>query len=394
MSKYELIDYDRLLERIGIPDPNNWQCGANYGENFTYDELGLSYDEVIPYDGRSQQIAGGMCLTGDVNVNGLLLNYRDINGTVWVCTEIDGWWTTPPSEIPDVPRPYWDGSMLTTGRYLARDIVVSGVFIPPRPSLVPYNRDLLIRASSIVRGIGLLATCDDPAKTGIIQTSDVPLIQTTKTTGFTEFSLSFRSVEPTKQSVAENLKTLSLFTTQRAYVSFAADDWVPGVVDPSDTTYLELEQGAGIYENVKVFNPGALIPDETNIPVGTPQTDGQVFDNDGNYFAFPVYVFRGPYTLSTTNKLVITNLETGETMEIIKNIAADEELVVDTRARRVGLVEKTAAPKDWKWNARGHLSLTSDWVTLAPGRNQFSVTLPTSTIRNAPEVYWRDSWIG
>src|SRR3982751_2039037 len=101
----------------------------------------------MTYTGWNPSIAGGLCLTNDINVNGLLLNHRDLNGTIWICTGIDGWWTTPPAEISDVPKPFWDGSLLTTGRYTVRTITISGCFIPPDKSLVWYNRKALIQVS-------------------------------------------------------------------------------------------------------------------------------------------------------------------------------------------------------------------------------------------------------
>ena len=220
MSIYEMIDYDAMLARAGIPygeitNPDGsitdreWFCGSNQTENITYDEAGITYDDVVNYNGRSQHGPGGLCLTDDVNVNGLLLNPRDKNGTMWLCTGIEGWWTLPPWRSPTSPSPYWDGSMLTTGRYLSRTVTISGCFIPPGPEWVWYNRDAILRCSGIVRGIGLLAMCGnksptndetimvttlndegqevytfypndfyDPPKMAIIQTADVPLVDT------------------------------------------------------------------------------------------------------------------------------------------------------------------------------------------------------------------------
>ena len=210
MSVYELIDYDRLLDRIGIDHAQKWFCGNNPAPELTYDELGIHYDDVVPYDGPARHGKGGLCLTSDININGLTFDTRDANGTIWLCTGVEGWWTLPPSESPDVPKPYWDGSLLTTGRYQSRMITVTGCFIPPDPSWVWYNRDMLLRVASIVRGVGLICMCGnespditsasvmyDPSKMAIIQMADVPLVQTAKSpNGFTAFSLSFRCSRP------------------------------------------------------------------------------------------------------------------------------------------------------------------------------------------------------
>ena len=158
MSIYELLDYDGLLGRIGIPDQQDWCCGDNTPDLWEYNQENLTYDDIYrdppgpdstkgqpfgaAYDGRALHGRRWLCLTEDINVNGLLLNHRDRNGTIWLCTGIEGWWTLPPSEIPDVPKPYWDGSMLTTGRYLTRTITISRLLHPagPVPGLVQPRR--------------------------------------------------------------------------------------------------------------------------------------------------------------------------------------------------------------------------------------------------------------
>lgn len=462
MSRYELIDYDRLLARIGIDNQQDWRCGDNPPDPWRYDEANLSYDDIYDtpdpalgqpfgakYDGRASSMSGALCLTSDININGLLLNHRDINGTIWLCTEIEGWWTLPPSEIPDVPKPYWDGSMLTTGRYLTRTINISGCFIPPSKQLVAYNRDLLIRVASIVRGVGLLAMCGnanapidytdpeyfdpffDPSKMAIIQMNDVPLIETTKPNGFTQFSLSFKSVQPTKQSVGERVQTIpfplgatgSSVHSYRLYDSFDSE-----TADPTKTDYIELRatpEGPNTrkYSDVRLYNPTNVIADEEELTVEIPVDDeGLNLVNKGNYFAFPIFVF-DPFVFNDTyldeegnpqpvlpqdRFLEITNTETGESLRVVEEIAGPTpesggnpatlgfQLVVDTNARRVALVRKEDLddPVQWDWNARRYLSLDSAWVSLASGTNRLAVSGPVSFLGNQPTAYWRDTWIG
>jgi hypothetical protein len=465
MSVYELLDYDRLLERIGIPDQQDWRCGDNPPDLWQYNEDGLRYDDIMDpdhlttdtyrpfgsaYDGRALRHAGGLCLNSDINVNGLLLNHRDHNGTIWVCTDIEGWWTLPPSEISDVPRPYWDGSMLTTGRYLSRTITISGAFMPPDKSYVWYNRDLLIRVASIVRGVGLIAVCGngsspidytdpeyfepfyDPSKMSIIQMNDVPLIETTKPNGFTQFSLSFKCVYPAKLSVGERVQTIPFpldatggsVLKYRKYLSFSRKTAMPGEVSGAGepegtgvTAYIELArtlQGNDTrkYADVRLYNPTNLIEDEDNETTTLlPEEEGSLdLVNKGNYFAFPVYVFDSMSFNSTyvdeggathpvpaqDKFLEITNTATGETMRVIKEIGPLQQLVVDTSARRVSLIDRDEvdSPQSWDWNARDYLSLDSAWVTLASGTNKLSVSGPITFKGNQPVAYWRDSWIG
>jgi hypothetical protein len=301
MSKYEMLDYDELQRRIGITPGETWHCGSNPAPVTTFEEEGVTYDDVMSYTGASPLMAGGFCLSEDINVNGLLLNHRDDNNTLWLCTEVEGWWTIPPSEIPDVPKPFWDGSLLTTGRYLTRTITISGVFIPPDASLVWYNRNALIQASSIVRGVGLLTMCGnesdvlnetltpfdpfyDPPKMTLIQTADTPLIDTTRANGFTQFSLSFRCVNPAKLSLYEKSVSLPMedttgpgaVTRERLYRAFSL---AAGEGGGDTTEYTEVRnigdplhpEATRRYGDVENVNLGSLIEDE-QYPEFTPST--------------------------------------------------------------------------------------------------------------------------
>jgi Siphovirus-type tail component, C-terminal domain len=431
MSKYEMLDYDELQRRIGIEPGETWYCGGNPAEDVTYEEAGVTYNDVMAYVGRNPHIVGGLCLTEDINVNGLLLNHRDLNGTIWLCTGIEGWWTLPPSEIPDVPKPFWDGSLLTTGRYLMRTITISGCFIPPHPSYVWYNRDALIRVSAVVRGVGLLAMCGnenpvlnqsltpddpfyDPPKMTIIQTNDVPLIETIKPGGFTQFSLSFRCVNPVKLSVYEKSASLKIedtsgalkVTRERYYRAFsmsAAEDAGP------TTEYSEVLQildtgNQRKYSEVQEVNLDSPIKDEeltesgTYDPTAYKTTESEqsiVLHNAGNYFAFPIFVFDEIIGATQDKPVTVRNLTTGESMQIRKAVTAGNQLVIDTNMRRVGVVDAGTSAPSWKWDDRAYLSLTSQWITLAPGNNTLILSKPGDvTVPILPRVYWRDTWIG
>jgi hypothetical protein len=443
VSIYERMNYDRLLERVGITPGEVWHCGANQAPDVVYDDSG-TYDGSGTYTGWGQLDGGGLCLTGDINVNGLLLNHRDDNGTIWLCTGVEGWWTLPPSEMPDVPQPYWDGSLLTTGRYLSRTITITGAFIPQDKSMVWYNRNVLMQVGSIVRGSGLIAMCGnespenphwfdgnendddylnpfyDPPKMAIIQTADVPLVDTTKPSGFTVFSLSFRCVQPTKLSLYE--RTLPLVVPDGGYQitrRYAAFSTTTAQGDTATTEYAELTQMPGydtsrVYSGVLTANLNSLIPDEElTDPVNPDMSDYVIVGgsgggavphttvhNAGNYFSFPIFVF-GPITNAdpshkpTPSVVTLTNTTTGEQMTVVGNVPDDRVLVVDTGLRRVALANETSSPDSWDWNQRGKLSLGSQWVSLAPGDNTIlAAQTGAVTMPQQPEIYWRDVWIG
>jgi hypothetical protein len=429
MSKYEMLDYDELLERIGITPGQTWFCGANPPTELAYEQAGLTYDALAAYAGNNQMAGGGLCLTEDINVNGLLLNHRDRNGTIWLCTDVEGWWTLPPSEIPDVPKPFWDGSLLTTGRYLSRTVTISGCFIPPDKSLVQYNRDVILRVAAIVRGIGLLAMCGnqspeitptstafDAPKMTIIQMNDVPLVETIRPNGFTQFSLSFRCVNPTKLSLYEKSATIPVETGSqtrtRRYKAFSmtSAEGDPVTTDYGDLTTVESLSGAvRSYGSVKSVNFDALIHGEeiTEQPYDatayqtTANDQTIVLHNAGNYFAFPIFVFpaigKVGASAGATKETPVTlrNITTGETMKIQRNVELHRELVIDTGLRRVGQVNPDTSAVSWTWDDRSALSLNSHWISLAPGDNTILMSAPaTVSVPTLPTVLWRDTWIG
>lgn len=78
----------------------------------------------------------------------LVLNTIDGNDTIWVVRDIDGWWTLPEIELPNLVRGRGDGSYDATGRYSERIITLEGSFLPQGPSGASTARDSLINILS------------------------------------------------------------------------------------------------------------------------------------------------------------------------------------------------------------------------------------------------------
>ena len=142
-------------------------------------------------------VPGSMALDqGDT----LLLNHTDADGTRWSLTDLDGWWTLPPPELPALQRSgYLDGNFPVDGRYTFRSIQVSGVFIPgPNVSLaVPRQR--LLRALDAVRG-GALFVAKEPvwAKQAWVYLESQPKMTTRSKNQLTNFEFTLRAVDPVK----------------------------------------------------------------------------------------------------------------------------------------------------------------------------------------------------
>jgi Siphovirus-type tail component, C-terminal domain len=289
--------------------------------------------------------------------------------------------------------------------------------------------------SSIVRGIGLLAMCGnqspaitpdstdfDAPKMTIIQMNDVPLIETIRPNGFTQFSLSFRCVNPTKLSLYEKNETIPVETNaetrKRRYkaISMTAVEGDPVTTDYGDVTAVESLSGATRkYGELREVNFDSLIHGEEMTEPSYDATAYETVANDqtivlhnaGNYFAFPIFVFPaiggvtpvggGPPTAGATKDTPVTlrNLTTQEVMKIQRNVELNRELVIDTGLRRVGQVNPVTTAVSWAWDDRNALSLDSQWISLAPGDNTILMSAPASvSVPTLPTVHWRDTWIG
>jgi hypothetical protein len=130
----------------------------------------------------------------------LLLNHTDSDGTRWSLTDIQGWWTLPPAELPELKNSgYLDGSFPIDGRYNARQITVSGVFLPGPDVNVAVPRQRLLRALDAVRG-GALFVAKEPvwAKQSWVYLQDSPKIDTKGASQLTMFEFTLRAVDPIK----------------------------------------------------------------------------------------------------------------------------------------------------------------------------------------------------
>jgi hypothetical protein len=140
----------------------------------------------------------GMELNADINLNGLIFNTIDEDGILWVCTDIEGWWGNSVSEVADIPRGLGDGSYDVRGRYAARDIEFSGVFLPPNKDMILYSREKLITAIDLVKTNGWLIVDEDPPKASLVRLVGRPSISTVSPRGRTEFSFTLRASDPIK----------------------------------------------------------------------------------------------------------------------------------------------------------------------------------------------------
>jgi hypothetical protein len=140
----------------------------------------------------------GMKLQADIVLGNFVFNTIDEYGVVWVVTDLEGWWTPPAADMPDISRGYGDGSYDFQGRYLARDLTLEGVFITGDPELVEAARDRLIAAVNLVYQGTWLVTGVGPKRASFVRSSGDFEIETVTARGRTEFSIGLRAADPIK----------------------------------------------------------------------------------------------------------------------------------------------------------------------------------------------------
>lgn len=143
-------------------------------------------------------------LNADISLGRLVLNTIDEDGTIWICTDIGGWWGQSAPDVPDITRGTQDGSFDVSGRYAARTITLSGVFIPQNKNNLPKALQRLITETDLVRRSTLLRVDEDPIKVAEVRLIGQPSIETVNARGRTEFSVTLRAADPIKYTWNDN----------------------------------------------------------------------------------------------------------------------------------------------------------------------------------------------
>jgi hypothetical protein len=297
-------------------------------------------------------------LSEDIQLSDLIFNRLDEDGVVWIVTDVEGWWTLPEPDVPDLPKGWDDGSYETRGRYQARVFTLNGIFFPRSRGLVSRARDRLIRAANLCHRGGYFMTHEaDYTRGSKVFLSGAPQIATTAMSGRTEFSIGLKAPDPVKYGFNGG-KPPGLYNVSMASQSVR----LPGRVYPRE--YSEVT-GVWTYPEA-VF--GAA--------------DGTI-SNDGNTFTSPTFTLAGP----TNGPVQIINASTAQTMRVNRQLYAGEQLVVDCFTKQVTL---NRAP-----NQRFYLDVDTDWITLQPGGNMFYFLEEGATSNAALlTVTWRPGWIG
>lgn len=143
----------------------------------------------------------GMKLLADVHINGLTLNTADeLTGVVWVCTDIDGWWDLPNTDVPDIQRGLDDGSYDVRGRWVARSLTLSGSILVPDASLSSAARNTFFNYISPLLKTGGWLIVDEPdyKKAAFVRLIGSPSIKNINARGRMDFTIQLRAGDPVK----------------------------------------------------------------------------------------------------------------------------------------------------------------------------------------------------
>lgn len=117
--------------------------------------------------------------------------------------------------------------------------------------------------------------------------------------------------------------------------------------------------------------------------LGTAVSSGNIVSvfNSGNENAQPIFTLTG----TLVGPMIITNETTGESMRLNASVNPGDYIVIDIKNGTI-LYSNGA-------NMFSAYDKTSDWVTIAPGYNQFSISIQGFSGNSRFDIEWNDTWM-
>jgi len=292
------------------------------------------------------KLEGGIQLWNPATETGLTLNTIDSNNVVWVVSDIEGWWTLPEVQLPDLPRGWGDGSYDAIGRWSNRIMTLSGSFMPQQPEDAAAARaTLLDYLSPMVKTTtsGYLIVTEDGTnkRAAKVRLSGAPQITSVNARGRHNFSIGLKAVDPIKY------------------------EFVDGDPDGYQSTTITESSGSG---STTITNSG-----NTPVPIIIELSLG---------FSIP----------DSANPPTITNTTSDEAISIIGATVSDKRLELDTYNREVLEVQYSGSSVVNVANGRSKVAVLVDWIYLQPGSN--TITIQDFPTGGSATIYYRSGWIG
>jgi hypothetical protein len=376
----------------------------------------------------------------------LILNTIDDNDVVWIASDIEGWWTLPEPEVPDLPRGWGDGSYDAIGRWTNRIMTLVGSFLPQRPEDAPAARDKLLDALSVMvktksSGYLIVTDFDQP-----IQIYDAQEQADPRTVVFTTPNVSgiapgdYVRVSGIKYDTEIQPNAANNFnSTASGFLVTAVE---PGGIGVAPSVTIDRGEKLGNYTggafpgggtikkivvriSAKVRLSGA--PQITSVnargrhdfSIGLRAVDPVKYefvsgDPDG-YRVIPVTPINGSASVSVFNYgntavPIIIELSSGfevansnigscprienfpQVIDIIKGTDPDVRLEIDTYNREVLKVTYDGEDVELVENGRASIPVIVDWIYLEPENN--TLTFARFPAGSSCNIYYKSGWIG
>lgn len=372
----------------------------------------------------------------------LTFNSVHDDGTIWVISELEGWFTFAEPEMPNITRGFGDGSFDVDGRFAARDITISGSIIIQSGSRADIDklnytaRKELLEAFYLVRrGTWLIVDEDalienpdypeiDPTRqyldykrAAFVRLAEQPQIETVNSRGRIDFQIGLRAADPIKYEWVEdfgfvpdyevisgngyNLAVAEGSTPSTEYRTYTTGvtDWNLSSGSASDVIVREYADGTVSDVGYSDYSTGGFRAYSGDVnTIGNQQIGegGIVATNHGNTDVGCYIRILGPIY----GPAEIINQTTGQTMTILAGqtegvpvFTSSQFLDIDTRTHEVHIGDFTYG--EYTASSRGLLEPLTDWIYLQPGDNVMSL-IDYGAIGAAPtlQVYWRSGWVG
>ena len=341
-----------------------------------------------PYD---KPYITGLKLERDVILGDLVLNRINTDPTsstyktIWVCTDIEGWWEVPTPEVPNIPRGLDDGSYDVRGRWLARELVLKGTILPPSKEVAPYARQELLNALDIVYKGVWLRVKEEPMRSAYVRMVGKPTITNINARGKIEFSIPLRSGDPIKYGwnggsaqidrAFRRDNVVSVTTSTSHGFSVGNSITIFDLGTPFDGTHTVATVGAGgntfTYANTAsdtatTVNGYAILSSQYDANNGYTLanlssavndiggTTGVTVTNSGTTNVAVTISITGPMTAPA----YIRNTTTGQNIRVVKNLRAN------TISANVTTIARTAQTTTLTTNI-AHSFIVGDTITVA-----------------------------
>lgn len=365
----------------------------------------------------------GMQLNADIMLNDVVFNTIDENDVVWVCSDIEGWWNLPNSEVPDLTRGLDDGSYDVRGRYAARDLTFTGSILAPTPEAAAVARNRLIEAVDLIHKGGWLLVNEEPTKASFVRLSGLPQIENVNARGRIDFSIGLRAANPIKYEWNwEDVNGYKTSTVSNGSSGTIANDGninVPvtftitggataNLTAPITVNNTTLDLTLTIVKTLRAANYSVNISssERTNnvITLTTSSTHNFYVDDVVSIGGVSTAGRTGlnsddSVTITSTTANTITYTSTAFTGANLTALATDGSIELDDadtlevdNYNKTALFNGSAFYDGGTISARSFIDPLVDWIVLAPGNNTITFTDSGGTTNLT--IKYRSGWIG